>query len=103
VSDPSDRFEREAVANADRVLAEPSPATAAGATAGPAAPRGAGHGTPAVQRAEVPVREVPVQRAEAPVADVPVQREEAPEAGEEDQEQPAQTYVQREADEEQES
>ncbi|MCG7525314.1 DUF4157 domain-containing protein [Streptomyces sp. OfavH-34-F] len=45
VSDPSDRFEREAVANADRVLSDPAPATAtpAGATASPAAP--------AVQRA----------------------------------------------------
>ncbi|MCX4710306.1 eCIS core domain-containing protein [Streptomyces griseus] len=29
VSDPSDRFEREAVANADRVLADPAPETAA--------------------------------------------------------------------------
>ncbi|MFI8826096.1 DUF4157 domain-containing protein [Streptomyces sp. NPDC053431] len=42
VSDPSDRFEREAVANADRVMAEPAPApavTPAPVTAGaPAAP-----------------------------------------------------------------
>jgi Zn-dependent peptidase ImmA (M78 family) len=28
VSDPSDRFEREAVANADRVMADPAPASA---------------------------------------------------------------------------
>ncbi|MFE4800183.1 DUF4157 domain-containing protein [Streptomyces sp. NPDC056708] len=49
VSDPSDRFEREAVANADRVLSAPAPAPAA-------ATRAAGHdsspaATPAVQRA----------------------------------------------------
>lgn len=44
VSDPSDRFEREAVANADRVLADPAPAaTTTPAAAAPAAP--------AVQRA----------------------------------------------------
>ncbi|MGW2474184.1 eCIS core domain-containing protein [Streptomyces sp. NPDC001665] len=44
VSDPSDRFEREAVANADRVLSDPAPATSAAPTAAPSA-------TPAVQRA----------------------------------------------------
>ncbi|WUT00778.1 DUF4157 domain-containing protein [Streptomyces sp. NBC_00708] len=45
VSDPSDRFEREAVANADRVLSEPAPtAPAAPAAAAPSA-------APAVQRA----------------------------------------------------
>ncbi|MFJ7196054.1 MULTISPECIES: DUF4157 domain-containing protein [unclassified Streptomyces] len=36
VSDPSDRFEREAVANADRVLADPSPAPAPASDAAPA-------------------------------------------------------------------
>ncbi|MGW2177998.1 eCIS core domain-containing protein [Streptomyces sp. NPDC001732] len=48
VSDPSDRFEREAVANADRVLSDPAPASdpAPPATAGPAAAP-----APAVQRA----------------------------------------------------
>lgn len=73
VSDPSDRFEREAVANADRLMSMP-----AAATAGPeAAPAAAG---PAVQR----------------VADeAAVQREEAPE-----EEETAQTFVQREEDEE---
>ncbi|WP_097868129.1 eCIS core domain-containing protein [Streptomyces sp. rh34] len=45
VSDPSDRFEREAVANADRVLSDPAPAEA------PAAPVSAPAPAPAVQRA----------------------------------------------------
>ncbi|MCX4445318.1 DUF4157 domain-containing protein [Streptomyces sp. NPDC058369] len=44
VSDPSDRFEREAVANADRVLSEPAPTA-------PAAPAAAPSAAPAVQRA----------------------------------------------------
>lgn len=49
VSDPSDRFEREAVANAERVLAEPAAsAPAAPAAASPASPASA---APAVQRA----------------------------------------------------
>ncbi|WP_413753172.1 DUF4157 domain-containing protein [Streptomyces sp. R-74717] len=53
VSDPSDRFEREAVANADRVLSDPDPAPA---PASAAATGVAGHdsspvATPAVQRA----------------------------------------------------
>ncbi|MEU9090514.1 DUF4157 domain-containing protein [Streptomyces sp. NPDC048428] len=46
VSDPSDRFEREAVTNADRVLSDPAPAPAA-ASASPSAATAA----PAVQRA----------------------------------------------------
>ncbi|MFJ7327083.1 DUF4157 domain-containing protein [Streptomyces cyaneofuscatus] len=45
VSDPSDRFEREAVANADRVLSDPAPA--APVALAPAAPAPA---APAVQR-----------------------------------------------------
>ncbi|MFF9343899.1 MULTISPECIES: DUF4157 domain-containing protein [unclassified Streptomyces] len=44
VSDPSDRFEREAVANAERVLAEPAAPAPASPAASPAA-------APAVQRA----------------------------------------------------
>ncbi|MCR8946102.1 DUF4157 domain-containing protein [Streptomyces sp. OUCMDZ-4982] len=56
VSDPSDRFEREAVANAERVLADPAPEAAAPAAevapavapAAPAAPAPAS--APAVQR-----------------------------------------------------
>jgi hypothetical protein len=62
VSDPSDRFEREAVANADRVMSTPAPTVAA--------PAG-------IQR----------MASDAPM----VQREEAPE----EEEQTAQTYVQR--------
>ncbi|MCX4675646.1 DUF4157 domain-containing protein [Streptomyces sp. NBC_01433] len=54
VSDPSDRFEREAVSNADRVLSDPAPvsaepAPAAVATAVPAAP--VASAAPSVQRA----------------------------------------------------
>lgn len=45
VSDPSDRFEREAVANADRVLSDPAPAPRAATGAAPSA------AAPAVQRA----------------------------------------------------
>lgn len=41
VSDPSDRFEREAAANAERVMAEPAPAPAAPAAATAAAPSAA--------------------------------------------------------------
>lgn len=39
VSDPSDRFEREAAANAERVMSAPAPAPAALSTAGPAVQR----------------------------------------------------------------
>lgn len=46
VSDPSDRFEREAVANADRVLSAPEPAPAAASSSAAAA-----SAAPAVQRA----------------------------------------------------
>ncbi|MEV6525691.1 DUF4157 domain-containing protein [Longispora sp. NPDC051575] len=41
VSDPSDRFEREAVATADRVMSGPAPATEVGSASGPAAGGGA--------------------------------------------------------------
>lgn len=68
VSSPSDRFEREAVANADRVMSAPA--------AGPAVQRSASNGEhePAVQRAE--------------------------EAAEEEEDATAQTFVQREGEEE---
>ncbi|MFD8686607.1 DUF4157 domain-containing protein [Streptomyces sp. NPDC059651] len=46
VSDPSDRFEREAVTNADRVLSDPAPTPGAASAAPSAAPS-----APAVQRA----------------------------------------------------
>jgi len=58
VSDPSDRFEREAAANADRVMADPVPGPAPAVTGG----------GPAVQRSaeeeETPVQGLFVQRAE---------------------------------------
>jgi hypothetical protein len=69
VSDPSDRFEREAVANATQVMSAPAPSSAATAV-------------PGVQR----------MSTDGAVA----QREEAPE---EEEEQTAQTYVQRDEDE----
>ncbi|MYQ75753.1 MULTISPECIES: DUF4157 domain-containing protein [unclassified Streptomyces] len=79
VSDPSDRFEREAVANADRVLSDPAPAPLAATGAAPSA------AAPAVQRAatededEQPadVQGSFVQRAEE---QGPEEEEEAPSA-----------------------
>jgi hypothetical protein len=71
VSDPSDRFEREAVSNADHLMSQSAPVAASSSA-------------PAVQRTE---DESAVQRAE----------EEAPE------EETAQTFVQREGEEEEES
>jgi Domain of unknown function (DUF4157) len=76
VSDPSDRFEREAASNAERVMSAPAPV--------PAAPA-----SPAVQRVEDDA--APVQRAEAPEEEEEeptaqgsfVQRDEAPEEEEE--------------------
>lgn len=88
VSDPSDRFEREAVATADRVLAGPSPVRPAEA-AGPAVQRCADHDASTGQRDTAPT----VQRADATV-----QRDDAPE---EEPDPTAQTYVQRTEDEEQ--
>ncbi|MDX3189864.1 DUF4157 domain-containing protein [Streptomyces sp. MN03-5084-2B] len=84
VSDPSDRFEREAVANADRLMSTPAPAAAAG---------------PAVQRCEADggTHDEPVQR-------MTVQREEeAPAAEEGEEEKMAQTFVQREEETEEEA
>ncbi|MET9555549.1 DUF4157 domain-containing protein [Streptomyces sp. NPDC006645] len=79
VSDPSDRFEREAVANADRVLADPAPAAPP-----PVADRAAASAAPAVQRAAEDEEEQPadvqgsfVQRAETKN---PEEEEEAPPA-----------------------
>ncbi|WP_410649764.1 DUF4157 domain-containing protein [Amycolatopsis sp. cmx-4-54] len=76
VSDPSDRFEREAVANADRLMSAPAPSVS---------PTG-----PAVQRCEAD-------------GEAHVQRDEAPEAEEGEEEKMAQTYVQREEETEEES
>ncbi|MGK3202061.1 eCIS core domain-containing protein [Amycolatopsis sp. MEPSY49] len=69
VSDPSDRFEREAVANADRLMSAPV--------------------GPAVQRCEDGGHGASDEAAA-------VQREEAPEAEEGEEEKMAQTFVQRE-------
>jgi hypothetical protein len=92
VSDPSDRFEREAVANADRLMSAPAPA--------PAVQRceDGGHSSSedsaAVQREE---------EAEEETAQTYVQREEeAPAAEEGEEEKMAQTYVQREEETEEE-
>ena len=52
VSDPSDRFEREAVANADRVMSAPAPAVAA-----PAGVQRVASDAPMVQREEAPEEE----------------------------------------------
>ncbi|AGM05820.1 DUF4157 domain-containing protein [Amycolatopsis keratiniphila] len=76
VSDPSDRFEREAVANADRLMSAPAPASA-------------------VQRCE--------DGGHAAEDSAAVQREEAPEAEEGEEEKMAQTYVQREEEGEEEA
>ncbi|MFE7464227.1 DUF4157 domain-containing protein [Streptomyces sp. NPDC057499] len=82
VSDPSDRFEREAVANADRVLADPAPTAAAEAPA-PAPASASAAGPAAVQRAAT-------EDEDEQPADVQgsfVQR--AKEGGEEEEEAPA--------------
>jgi len=81
VSDPSDRFEREASANADRLMSSDAHA---GHDHGPAAPAASAAG---VQRVE----------EEEEVAQTYVQREE------EGEEEVAQTYVQREEGEEEEA
>lgn len=78
VSDPSDRFEREASANADRVMAGPAPVQALGVSA------------PAVQREEAPEEEE--------VQGLFVQREEEPE-----EEEVQGLFVQREDEDEEET
>jgi hypothetical protein len=79
VSDPSDRFEREAVANADRLMSSPAPA------AGVQRCEDGGHSS------EDSVQRMTVQR-----------EEEAPAADEGEEEKMAQTYVQREEETEEE-
>jgi hypothetical protein len=79
VSDPSDRFEREAVANADRLMSSPAPA------AGVQRCEDGGHS------ADESVQRMTVQR-----------EEEAPAAEEGEEEKMAQTYVQREEETEEE-
>lgn len=74
VSDPSDRFEREAVTNADRVLSDPAPAAAPAAPAAPAVQRAA---TEDEDEQPADVQGSYVQRAEEKS---PEEEEEAPPA-----------------------
>jgi hypothetical protein len=102
ISDPSDRFEREAAANADRVMSAPAPGHIADSSpAGPSVQRHGIEDEPPVQgmfvqrqseEEEEPVQGLFVQRAEAedteeeePVQGLFVQRAE----GEEEEEMPA--------------
>jgi hypothetical protein len=70
ISDPSDRFEREAVSNADRLMAAPAPAPSSD-----------------------------VQRLPEGVDSASVQRQDAPAEEKEDEEATAQTFVQRQEEE----
>jgi Domain of unknown function (DUF4157) len=82
VSDPSDRFEREAAANADKAMSGPSPTTQFGASSAAVQRHEAEDETAQgsfVQRAEAPEEE------EEPVQGSFVQRDEAPEEEEEAQ------------------
>lgn len=88
VSDPSDRFEREAVANADRIMA-----------GGAGAPSGGGVAS-AIQRCADGCADTGHGHAEVQRVEASVQREEAPAEEEEDPEAMAQTFVQREEEEE---
>jgi hypothetical protein len=94
VSDPSDRFEREASANAERVMAGPAPTPAA--TTAPGIQRHAEDEADVQRHAE---DETDVQRHEEHEEDV--QREEAP-AEEEKEEEVQGAFVQREEEEAQE-
>jgi hypothetical protein len=91
VSDPSDRFEREAVANADRVMSAPAPTPAPAVAGVQRSTEDHGYATAQtfVQREESPEEEETAQTF--------VQREESTE-----EEETAQTYVQREESPEQE-
>jgi hypothetical protein len=82
VSDPSDRFEREASANADRVMGTPPPVQTVGlSAAGPSVQRHAAEDEPSVQGAfvqrqdeeEKEVQGLFVQRAEGEEEEEPVQ------------------------------
>jgi hypothetical protein len=85
VSDPSDRFEREAAANAERVMSAPAPVAPSGpaSVAAAAAPvqRDVASDAPLVQRAEASAKD---EEEEEPTAQGSfVQRQEAPEEEEE--------------------
>jgi hypothetical protein len=94
ISDPSDRFEREAAANAERAMSAPAPVqTAAVSAAGPSVQRHATEDEPAVQGIFVQRQE----EEEVPVQGLFVQRQE------EEEEEPVQgLFVQREGEEEKE-
>jgi hypothetical protein len=77
VSDPSDRFEREAASNAERAMSAPeAPAPASVGAAAPAVQRQEGGGAPAPEEEEEPVaqgsfvqrQEVPEEEEEQPTA-----------------------------------
>jgi hypothetical protein len=85
VSDPSDRFERDAASNAERAMA----AAPAPSSAGPAVQRSSNDAEPAVQLTPVQRQEAPDEEKEEeePTAQGSfVQREEAPEEEKEDEE-----------------
>jgi hypothetical protein len=94
ISDPSDRFEREAAANAERAMSAPAPVqTAAVSAAGPSVQRHATEDEPAVQGIFVQRQE----EEEVPVQGLFVQRQE------EEEEEPVQgLFVQREGEKEKE-
>jgi hypothetical protein len=94
ISDPSDRFEREAAANAERAMSAPAPVqTAAVSAAGPSVQRHATEDEPAVQGIFVQRQE----EEEEPVQGLFVQQQE------EEEEEPVQgLFVQREGEEEKE-
>ncbi|MDX3485899.1 DUF4157 domain-containing protein [Streptomyces sp. ID05-18] len=86
VSDPSDRFEREAVANADRVLSDPAPETAPA----PAAPVSAPAPAPATASAASAVQRAATEDEDEQPADVQgsfVQRAAEKKPGEEEKEE----------------
>jgi len=82
VSDPSDRFEREAAATAERAVAAPAPA-AAPITSAPSAVQRTAQDDAAVQREAVVQREEAPEEEEETAQGTFVQREEAPEEEEE--------------------
>lgn len=89
VSDPSDRFEREAVANADRVLSDPAPEAAPAPAPTPAAPLSAP--APTTASAASAVQRAATEDEDEQPADVQgsfVQRAAEKKPGEEEEETP---------------
>jgi hypothetical protein len=99
VSDPGDRFEREAAANADRVMSRPAPAqTAAVSASGRSVQRHAAEDEPPVQGLFVQRQDEEEEEEEEPVQGLFVQRAE----GEEEEEPVQGLFVQRAEGEEEE-